>query len=197
MAAQVGCEAIVEVLQNAKADPSLQDKSGQTPLHRLAIYGKSKLLPLFMQHGGIVLDTADAQGRVPLHWAVRAGDAALVKSLLDNNASVDVQTVDGVPALHDAVRLGLLEITQVLLEKGANVELADQHGARALHVAARSAREDGPTAIVELLLSKNADVEARDRSRQLPAHLAQAAGAMKIADMLSGGGKLLPPPKGP
>jgi ankyrin repeat protein len=57
----------------------------------------------------------------PLLDAVRAGDVASVRALLETGADPDVAQGDGLSALHLAARAGDIEIVQLLLGAGAEV----------------------------------------------------------------------------
>ena len=87
--------------------------------------------------------------------AVRAGDAAAVRTVLES-AAVDVNAAepDGTTALHIAVHQGSFELTTLLIGRGASVGAATRYGITPLYLAA----ERGDARIVEALIDAGANV---------------------------------------
>lgn len=101
----------------------------------------------------------DDGGAVPLHDAVRAGDAASVRGLLEGSA----QRWHTREAIELAVERGDRAIAQLLLAHGAWVDFAGRQwgrGGSALHSALLLGRG---AAWIELLLDGGASIAARDR----------------------------------
>jgi ankyrin repeat protein len=100
--------------------------------------------------------------------AVRAGDTARVKSLLDGGADVNAASADGTPALMHATLLGDVALMRLLLDRGADVNAANKAKATALMWAA------GDLDKVKLLVDRGADVNTRAESGHTPLLLAAA-----------------------
>jgi ankyrin repeat protein len=110
----------------------------------------------------LVGSTADAnakdqQGDFPLLYAAAVGSVDAMRFLLDKGADVNAQNRFGSTAL-------MLSATdnakvRLLVEHGANVNAASKQGRTALFIAAMS---DGSADIVRYLVSKGADIKARD-----------------------------------
>jgi ankyrin repeat protein len=96
--------------------------------------------------------------------AVRKGDRAAVRQLLQQRADVDAPQADGSTALMLAADRDDVEIANLLIRARASVNVANEYGATALSVA--SAR--GNTALVTLLLESHADPNARLASGETP-----------------------------
>src|SRR5580658_132617 len=97
-------------------------------------------------------------GAMPLTEAARLNDDRLVKMLLDAGANVDSANPDDEAALMLAVKNGNLQMTETLVKAGANVNRVEKfHNQTPLIYAAAG----GHSAIVKLLLSKDADVRPR------------------------------------
>ncbi len=131
-------------------------------------------------------DTAtDADAR--LLAAARDGDAAVVRSLLEEGADVNAARGDGLTALHLAAEGGHPEVAAALLDAGAPVEAGTRIGSHTpLHVAARG----GHTAVVLSLLEAGADPNAATTSSGVsPLHLAAGAigGGPAVAALLDHG----------
>jgi ankyrin len=100
--------------------------------------------------------TVAAAGEPPLIAAVRSGDAAVVRALVNAHADVNARQVDGATALHWAAHLDDLQIAALLIHAGARAGSADDTGTTPLYLACtnRSA------AMVGALLSAGADPNA-------------------------------------
>jgi ankyrin repeat protein len=134
---------------------------------------------------------APAGAQVAIVDAIKAGDAARVRALIDTRADVNAAQPDGTTPLHWAVDRDRSDIVQMLIRAGANVKAANRYGATALWLAAlngnaktiailleagadaRSANGDGETALmvaartgrvdaVNALLSRGADPNAKE-----------------------------------
>jgi ankyrin repeat protein len=139
--------------------------------------------------------------------AVRAGDGAAVRDLLDENAELAAARDEhGVSAVLTAARLGHDDIVQLLLDANPPLDVHDAaavgrtralaelldadrdamrrtaaDGETALHLAAAFGHQDA----VELLLDHGADPAARDVEGRTPADLAAAQGHEDVARFLS------------
>ena len=109
----------------------------------------------------------------PVHEAVKAGDAAQLRSLLQGGADVN-SAVDGDDAwtpLHVASKLGHLDCARLLLELGAKLEARDNDGWTPLHYACMNEKLD----CAQLLLEKGASAAAESTNGFLPCVPATAA----------------------
>jgi ankyrin repeat protein len=146
--------------------------------------------------------------------AIKAGDAARVRALIDKRADVNAAQADGTTPLHWAVERDLPDIVQMLLRAGANAKASNRYGATPLWLAsvngnaktmamlleagadAGSANGDGETALmvaartgkadaVNLLLARGADPNAREGWRGQTALMwAAAEGHAPVIDAL-------------
>jgi ankyrin repeat protein len=103
------------------------------------------------------VNTKDSRGETPLMYAAAVGSVEAMKFLLEQGADANVQNQFGSTALiWSATDLAKV---QLLLDHGANPNLASKKGRTALLVAAMS---DRSAPIVRLLISKGADIQAKD-----------------------------------
>ncbi len=158
---------------------------------------------LLLKKGADIM-ARDCLGRTALHLAVQVGDLIAVILLLNMEANITAQDNSGETVLHLAARHINQDLVELLLEKGADMTIRDYSGATALHSAAQgqkgraemlleSEADISPLRlevkrwnreVVELLLRKGADIEAKDYSGATALHLAAAKGDIGSAELL-------------
>jgi uncharacterized protein len=157
---------------------------------------------------------APVGAQVSIVDAVKAGDVARVRALIDKRVDVNATQQDGTTPLHWAVDRDRPDIVQMLIRAGANVKAANRYGATPLWLAsvngnpktiamlleggadAGSANADGETALmvaartgktdaVNLLLARGADPNAKEGWRGQTALMwAAAEGHAAVIDLL-------------
>ncbi len=95
-----------------------------------------------------------AGSEAPLVAAMKTGDLATVRTLVERRVDINATEVDGTSALHWAVRAGDVSTTELLIRAGARVDTANRYGVTPLSLAARAGRGD----LVGLLLTAGANV---------------------------------------
>ena len=116
----------------------------------------------------------------PLIEAVRGGDAAAVRALLDEGADADGRAADGATALHWAAYLDDATTAGLLIDAGADVGAANRAGVTPLSLAAAGAG----AALVERLLQAGADPDERRPGGETPLMMAARAGRTAVIDAL-------------
>ena len=117
---------------------------------------------------------------VPLIEAVKKGDTATVRALLQQRADVNASEVDGTTALHWAAHRGDLETTGLLLGAGANVRAVTRYGIAPLSLAC----ENGNTATVEKLLNAGADPNTKQPGGETALMTAARTGNPEVVQAL-------------
>lgn len=126
--------------------------------------------------GGGAAGAAD----LPLIQAVRNGDAAQVRRLLQRKADVNAPQPDGSTALHWAVNAEDLATTQLLLTAGAKVDAANEYGVTPLGIAAAGRSPE----LVDLLLAAGAKPNTALPTGETALMTAVRAGAPGIVRVL-------------
>jgi ankyrin repeat protein len=98
----------------------------------------------------------EAATSLPLVDAVKSGDRAGVRALLQQKTNVNGAEADGTTALHWAVRADDLELVRLLLRAGAGVRAANRYGVTPLQLAAIN----GSVTTARVLLDAGADPNA-------------------------------------
>jgi len=83
----------------------------------------------------LVAASLAAGAGLPLVDAVKRGDGAAVRTLLQKHANVNEAEPDGTAALHWAVHNDNVEIADLLIRGGAGVKAANRYGATPLWLA--------------------------------------------------------------
>ena len=120
---------------------------------------------------------------VDLHAAVRTGDTAIVQSVIESGADVNAPDSWGTP-LDIAVVKGSDKIVQLLIDAGADVEGATSPalgGEHPLHLAATRPSGAGTA---RLLISRGAQLDARDAAGRTPLITAVLADNVEVAEVL-------------
>ncbi|KFY20486.1 hypothetical protein V491_03676, partial [Pseudogymnoascus sp. VKM F-3775] len=115
---------------------------------------------------------------IPLLWAAKNGQDAVVKFLLDKGTDVSVEDDVWDQALHCASRSGHDRVVTQLLDKIPDISLKTA-GKVAIHTAA----SNGHAIVVKLLLDKGVDVMARDDDKT-PLHYAAENGHKEVVQVL-------------
>jgi ankyrin repeat protein len=128
-----------------------------------------------------VLDSRDAEGQTPLHYAAFGGDSALVNFLIDHGAKLELQDVRAKTPLHIAAMNDRKDVVAALLRRGAVVDVRDDYQRTALVLCAR---ERGQIATARVLLDAGADVDAADKFDDTALSLAAWRGKSELVDLL-------------
>ncbi|RBP41332.1 ankyrin repeat protein [Roseimicrobium gellanilyticum] len=134
---------ILGLLLDTGESPNAMDSNG-TPLLNLVI----KPSQHYAQHT-LSIDEVEAAART----------LSSAKTMLEHGADPMLLSNVGVSAFEEALTHGSIPLIELFLEKGAKLTAPEPHGKLPLCTAARSKRADRQ-AVVELLLSKGADISA-------------------------------------
>ena len=154
-----------------KANVSMPDDLGSSPLHLAVIRNKDKVFDLILEKN-VDVNIAGSEGKVkkitPLYAAVLKRRNDLVKKLLKKGADPNIEDSEGSFPLIDAVfqKAANPETVKLLLENGAKINKKNPDGASALIYAAsnQDITPEVRQTIVKLLLDKGADksIKAKD-----------------------------------
>jgi ankyrin repeat protein len=122
-----------------------------------------------------------------LHEAVRAGDIAVVQSVIESGANVNESDTWGTP-LAVAVSKGSDKIVRLLIDAGADIEGATSRGAGGEHPLHLAATRTSAASIAKLLISRGAQLDARDAAGRTPLIAAVLADNVEVAEMLLAAG---------
>ncbi|KAJ5115553.1 ankyrin [Penicillium atrosanguineum] len=148
-AANVGRQALVQVLLQRGADPNATTEIGkQTALYQAAGNGHVEVVEILSSTTR--KDIYAVLGWTPLHAAASSGHAKIVEHLLDAGFDRDAQDEEEMTALAYSVQQGHVDVVRLLLRKGAK-DLPNKRKEHVLDHAVVSCEGKDNEAILNLL----------------------------------------------
>jgi len=173
-AARYGHKDMVELLVTKGADVNVTGPPGFTPLNLAAMWGHEAVVELLVAKGADVNAKNDSNS-TPLEWAAAYGHESIAKLLREHDGTLGTE-------IHNAAYQGDLNKIKSLLEKDPN--LANTKNATFGRTPLHWAAQEGQKEVVELLITKGADPNGKDKWGYTPLHRAAAAGHKEVAELL-------------
>jgi ankyrin repeat protein/beta-lactamase regulating signal transducer with metallopeptidase domain len=171
------------------ANVNARDSMENTPLLLAIKMGRLSIVEMLISAGADV-NAKDAQGKVPLYLAKEKGYAELEKILI-KAAQKQRKTREESSGLsiHKAARAGDQEKVKEFLDQRININVKDNDGRTPLHCASIEGRME----LVRFLISKGADVDAKEDQGSFPQymtplHRAALRGHREVAAILIANG---------
>lgn len=166
------------------------NKAGLTPLHVAASQGLSNLTRALLEKGASPnMQSVVADLKSPLHYAVEANSAEVIKAFIEHVQSADdtAEKVDfnlknafGDSPFSLALSMGYNELVPLLIKGGADVNARNGQDMTLLHQAIL--KEDSKTAV--FLLNHGADMNALTADQESPLQLAIHCRLPDVVDAL-------------
>jgi ankyrin repeat protein len=163
-----------------KEDVNRRNVDGSTPL-QWAVADENVAEVKRLLRAGAKVSIANNYGATPMGLAAQQGNTEIIKLLLEVGADVESPNADGMTALLAVARTGNVAAAELLLKAGAKVDAKEKFGGQTPLMWASARRHP---AMMQLLISKGADVNARSADRNYQRHVT-AEGRPKSLD--SGG----------
>jgi len=138
--------------------------------------------PQVIDHNGAHIKVEEREERVQkmLSWAATNGQEAVVRLLVNKDATIEARGNLSQALLWWAAKNGHGVVVQLLIDKGANIEVVDEDSRTPLSCAAGN----GHKGVVHLLIDKGANIEASDRGSQTPLLWAAGNGHEGVVHLL-------------
>ncbi|NWW73515.1 ASB10 protein, partial [Climacteris rufus] len=161
---------------------------GKTALHEACAAASTACVRLLLGSGADP-EAVSEDGYRPLHLCKSSHSIECVRQLLQHGASANSRTEEEEDTpLHVASRHGLPEHVQLLLRHGAELEVKNKEGQTALNAACAQHHQPQDTEryyrVCQLLVQSGACINAADRDRQHPLHLACKNANARVAELL-------------
>jgi ankyrin repeat protein len=177
IASSAGSRNIVNALLRRGCRINAMDDRRRIPLHIACQSGNLDVCKLLLNmHEISLLNYADDENMLPLHYAADLCHAHIISLLLEEGSNVFAADKEGRAPLHLVCQQGSYSTAKILLEYGARVEVKDKVGRTPLHYAAISANVE----LVWLLIGYGASDSARDDDGASPLHRAST----RISDVM-------------
>ena len=171
---------VAQAQQKAATDVNKREVDGSTPL-QWAVYRDNVAEAQRLLKAGANVSLANNYGVTAMTLASEIANPAMIKLLLDAGADANSANLDGQTALLAVARTGIVEAADLLIKAGAKVDSRDKFGGQTPLMWATARRHPK---MMQFLISKGADVNARGTARDYQRHV-QAEGRPKNLD--SGG----------
>ena len=123
-----GNVTVIKLFISARVDLNTLDKDGHSAVHWAVVCNQLETLQILCQSHAQV-DTPDVHGAYPVHYATQVSSGrtegketiAILKTLIEHNADVNVKDKDGRTPLMWAASCGAALAIKLLLWKGADI----------------------------------------------------------------------------
>lgn len=184
LAASGGYVNIIRLLLNhgAEINSRTGSKLGISPLMLAAMNGHTAAVKMLLDMGSDINAQIETNRNTALTLACFQGRHEVVSLLLDRKANVEHRAKTGLTPLMEAASGGYIDVGRVLLDKGADVNATPVPSSRdtALTIAA----DKGHLKFVDLLLTRGAAVEVKNKKGNSPLWLAANGGHLSVVKVL-------------
>jgi len=180
-ASRLGFVAVVRILLNFGASPSVSTNDKTSPLHAASFEGFDEIVRLLVSSNSSIVNAKDIDGVTPLMLGAQENRVDVIKTLLEANANIDESDNTGSTALMVAVGSNHVESVSALLQASPDLSLRNNRGCTVLWISAASGNES----IAQMLLSNGASVSDRSNDGHLPIEIAQRLGHQNIVNLLA------------
>ncbi|RDD37564.1 Transient receptor potential cation channel subfamily A member 1-like protein [Trichoplax sp. H2] len=175
---------IVMLLINNGAKVNAKTIKLQTPLHRAASYNKLEIIKYLIQKQANI-EATDQQYCTPLLCATVRSHVEAIKALLNNRANILATDYRERNSVYWATQKNRSNILKHLLKENtetarALLDTSDDNNNYPLHIAC----QEGYAECVKVLLSYDAQINARNGNEMTPLHLAASKGRTKTVRIL-------------
>ncbi|CAB0043965.1 unnamed protein product, partial [Trichogramma brassicae] len=181
---------------NRRLRLDVQNKLGNTPLHEAVECGDKKVVVELLLRRGPSPNLANAKGSTPLHIISNNDDSQGLAELffkicddLGQTVWVDARDKEGNTPLHEAFIHRNRQLVELLVKRGADLNIANNDGSTFLHLISKYI-DDEDDELVELFFEiwderqQTAQIDARDKSGNVPLHLALEYHNNKLVELL-------------
>ena len=180
-ACEYGHLPIVEYLISKGANIELNNENGEYPIHIASKGGHFSIVQYLIEKQNAVKDKKGRWERTPLHYACWKNHLEIFSYLICQGANINAKDEDGNHAIHYAAIGDGLAIIKYLIEyKNIDKDIKGYDEKTPLHYAC----EKGYDRIANYLISKGANIEAKDKNEDSVIHYASKGGLLSIVQYI-------------
>ncbi|XP_046337771.2 ankyrin repeat domain-containing protein 17-like [Haliotis rufescens] len=176
-AAVKGQKEVVELLVSKGADVTLLDKGNNTLLHLACRGGNVEVVKFVLSQGMVSINNRCWNQMTAVMTAAVKGHKEVVELLVSKGADVSLLTIGKNTLLHLACKGGNVEVVKFVLSLGT---LSINSRGWKRMTPAMTAADKGHKEVVELLVSKGADVTLLDKGHDTLLHFACRGGNVEV-----------------
>ena len=110
---------VIDILLKKGAKPNVTSLSKDyTPLHVAVQFGHIEIVQRLLKAKNLEIDATDQQGMTALHIAISRGYDGICRYLIDNGASININTKQGHTCLHLAANSVNIKIVSLICQTG-------------------------------------------------------------------------------
>jgi len=158
-------EVLLRGRGNVKADLSIHNVEGKTPLYIAVEEGRTTLVPLLIQYKSDIF-ASNNQGLTPFDKALQTG-GIIIEELITPATVLQSDSGGNTPLLVAVRQNAGADIVRDILDKHALINARNQEGDTALHLAVRQ----NAAGTGDLLLSRGADIFLQNAKGENPIYL--------------------------
>ena len=178
-ASKNGHSEVVSMLLKAKADPSIAESDGWTPLMIASQNGHKDTVDLLIDAKADI-NVQNNNEATALYIACQNGHSEVSSILLKANADPSIAKKNGWTPLMIASHNGHKDTVDLLIDAKADVNVQNNNGATALYIAC----QNGHSEVVSILLKGNADTFIAESGGWTPLMIASHNGHKDTVDLL-------------
>lgn len=184
LAASGGYVGIIKLLLNhgAEINSRTGSKLGISPLMLASMNGHTAAVKLLLDMGSDINAQIETNRNTALTLACFQGRHEVVNLLVERKANIEHRAKTGLTPLMEAASGGYVEVGRILLDKGGDVNAPPVPSSRdtALTIAA----DKGHYKFCDLLLSRGAMVDVKNKKGNSPLWLAANGGHLEVCQLL-------------
>lgn len=106
----------------------------------------------------------DTQAWTPLHWAAYSGNLAIVTLLLEKNAPLNCQDIDGLSPLHIAVYQHAETIIDYFIQQGADIKMLDKQEESPIALAKRMEKKQLAQSMQQMYRQRKQEIKHKSEA---------------------------------
>ena len=200
-AASGGKVECMQYLIEAGADINMKLPQGEALIHLAALSGNLDMVKMLVENGADINQRTD-YGRIPVINALYSQQLEVIEYLVEHGANLNNRNHNNSTVMHSAMYRDSIKVVEYLIKKGAPIDEAEDNGNRPINIALGRGKADfvalladagadinlgsvhtgetllhvasarGMSGLVETLIEKGAETDAKDNKGHTPLYYA-------------------------